>query len=79
MEIVLDRKIAELRIWPAINLNASGTRREEQILRPDAFEAASFLRRAMLSGKPEDIAEAMTERLKKTKTNTEFIRLIRVG
>lgn len=79
MEIVLDRKIAELRIWPAINLNASGTRREEQILRPDALEAASFLRRAMLAGKPEDIAEAMTERLKKTKTNAEFIRLIRVG
>lgn len=79
MEIVLDRKIAELRIWPAINLCASGTRKEEQILSPDALEAASFLRRAMLAGKPEDIAEAMTERLKKTKTNAEFIRLIHAG
>lgn len=79
MEIVLDRKIAELRIWPAINLAASGTRKEEQILAPAALEAASFLRRAVVSGKPEDVAEAMTDRLAKTKTNADFIRLIRAG
>lgn len=77
MEMVLDRKVAELRIWPAFNLAASGTRKEELILAPDALEAASFLRRAMVGGKIEDIAEAMMERLSKTKTNAEFIRLIR--
>ena len=76
MEMVLDRKVAELRIWPAFNLAASGTRKEELILAPDALEAASFLRRAMVGGKIEDVAEAMIERLKKTKTNAEFIRLI---
>ena len=77
MEMVLDRKVAELRIWPAFNLASSGTRKEELILAPDALDAASFLRRAMVGGKVEDIAEAMTERLSKTKTNAEFIRLIR--
>ncbi|MDR1498185.1 MAG: transcription termination factor Rho [Puniceicoccales bacterium] len=76
MEMVLDRKVAELRIWPAFNLAASGTRKEELILDPNALEAASFLRRAMVGGKIEDIAEAMMERLSKTKNNAEFIRLI---
>ena len=76
MEMVLDRKVAELRIWPAFNLAASGTRKEELILSPEALEAASFLRRAMAGGKIEDIAEAMIERLSKTKDNAEFIRLI---
>lgn len=79
MEMVLDRKVAELRIWPAFNLAASGTRKEELILSPEALEAASFLRRAMVGGKIEDIAEAMTERLGKTKSNAEFIRLIRAN
>jgi transcription termination factor Rho len=77
MEMVLDRKVAEMRVWPAFNLASSGTRKEELILAPDALEAASFLRRAMVGGKIEDIAEAMIDRLAKTKTNAEFIRLIR--
>lgn len=77
MEMVLDRKVAELRIWPAFNLAASGTRKEELILPPDYLEASSFLRRAMVGGKIEDVAEAMIERLSKTKNNAEFIRLIR--
>ncbi|MDR3229525.1 MAG: transcription termination factor Rho [Puniceicoccales bacterium] len=77
MEMVLDRKVAELRIWPAFNLAASGTRKEELILAPEALEAASFLRRAMSgAGKIEDIAESMTERLAKTKTNAEFVKMI---
>ena len=79
MEMVLDRKVAELRIWPAFNLAASGTRKEELILAPEALEAASFLRRAMIGGKVEDIAEAMIERLGKTGSNAEFIRLIRAN
>lgn len=43
MEMVLDRKVAELRIWPAINLSASGTRREELLLSAKELEASSFL------------------------------------
>jgi transcription termination factor Rho len=77
MEMVLDRKVAELRIWPAFNLAASGTRKEELILSPEAFDAASFLRRAMVGGKIEDVAEAMIERLSKTRNNEEFVNLLR--
>ncbi|MGF1448081.1 MAG: transcription termination factor Rho [Opitutales bacterium] len=76
MEMVLDRKVAELRIWPAINLNSSGTRKEELILSPEALEGASFLRRAMASAKIEDATETMIERLSQTKNNAEFLRLI---
>ena len=76
MEMVLDRKVAELRIWPAINLAASGTRREELLLSPKELEAASFLRRAMAGSKVEDAAETLIERMGQTKSNAEFLSLI---
>lgn len=76
MEMVLDRKVAELRIWPAFDLAASGTRKEELILPDDYLETSRLLRRAMAGGKIEDIAEAMTDRLAKTKSNADFIRMI---
>lgn len=76
MEMVLDRKVAELRIWPAINLGASGTRREELLLSSKELEASSFLRRAMANSKVEDCAETLIERMTQTKTNAEFINLI---
>ena len=76
MEMVLDRKIAELRIWPAINLGASGTRREELLLSAKELEAASFLRRAMANSKNEDAVETLIERMRQTKTNSEFVNMI---
>ncbi|MBR6389038.1 MAG: transcription termination factor Rho [Opitutales bacterium] len=76
MEMLLDRKIAELRIWPAINLGASGTRREELLLSAKELEAASFLRRAMANSKNEDAVETLIERMRQTKTNAEFINMI---
>ncbi len=76
MEMVLDRKIAEMRIWPAINISASGTRREELLLSEDELEASAFLRRAMSGAKPEAIAETLIARMKQSKTNKEFISLI---
>ncbi|MBP3358727.1 MAG: transcription termination factor Rho, partial [Opitutales bacterium] len=76
MEMVLDRKVAELRIWPAINISASGTRREELLLTADELEAASFLRRAMAGSKTEDCAETLINRMKQSKTNKDFISMI---
>ena len=75
-EIVLDRKVAELRLWPAINLSSSGTRKEEDLLQEHILENASFIRRAMAPMKIEDAAETLIERLSKTKTNKEFLDLI---
>lgn len=76
MEMVLDRKAAELRLWPAINLNASGTRKEELILAGKYLEGAQFLRRALAGQKIEDAAEAMIERFSQTKNNDEFLKLL---
>ncbi len=76
MEMVLDRKAAELRLWPAVNLNASGTRREELLLSGKRLEAAQFLRRALAGQKIEDAAEAMVDRIGQTKTNEEFLKLL---
>lgn len=77
MEMVLDRKIAELRIWPAININSSGTRREELLIPEARLQSIHFFRRALASLKTEDAAEAMVNRLSKTKTNEEFLSLLK--
>jgi transcription termination factor Rho len=76
MEMVLDRKAAELRLWPAINLNASGTRKEELLLSGKYLAGAQFLRRALAGQKIEDAAEAMIERFNQTKSNEEFLKLL---
>jgi len=76
MEMVLDRKAAELRIWPAINLGASGTRKEELILDEKDLQASHFLRRAMSGAKIEDATETLITRLSQTPSNEEFVRLL---
>lgn len=76
MEMVLDRKAAELRLWPAINLNASGTRKEELLLSGKYLSGAQFLRRALAGQKIEDAAEAMIERFNQTSSNEEFLKLL---
>jgi transcription termination factor Rho len=76
MEMVLDRKAAEMRIWPAINLHSSGTRKEELLLSKEYLEGATLLRRAMTGAKIEDATETLIERMAQTKNNAEFLRLI---
>ena len=76
MEMVLDRKAAELRLWPAINLNASGTRKEELLLSGNTLQAAQLLRRALAGQKIEDATESMIERFSSTQNNAEFLRRI---
>jgi len=76
MELVLDRKCAEMRLWPAINIASSGTRREELLLDPKDLDGIHFFRRALVQQKIEDATETMITRLSKTKTNAEFLKLI---
>ncbi len=76
MELVLDRKCAEMRLWPAINVAASGTRREELLIDEKKLEGIHFFRRALVQQKIEDATETMITRLSKTKTNAEFLKLI---
>ena len=76
MELVLDRKCAEMRLWPAINVASSGTRKEELLIDAKTLEGIHFFRRALVQQKIEEATETMIARLSKTKTNAEFIKLI---
>ncbi len=76
MEVVLDRKLSDRRIWPAIDLDQSGTRREEKLLSEDMLHAATMLRRTLSSMHPIDAMEQLTTKLGKFKSNEEFIGLI---
>jgi transcription termination factor Rho len=76
MELVLDRKAAEMRIWPAVNIASSGTRREELLIDPKKLEGIHFFRRALVQQKIEEATDTMVTRLSKTKTNDEFLKLI---
>lgn len=76
MELVLDRKLADRRVWPAIDISQSGTRREEKLLEPATLHAVTMLRRTLSSMHHVDAMEQLTTRLAKFKSNKEFIDLI---
>jgi len=76
MELVLDRKAAEMRIWPAVNVASSGTRKEELLLEEKTLEGIHFFRRALVQQKIEEATDTLITRLSKTKNNGEFIKLI---
>lgn len=73
MEIHLDRKMSEKRIFPAIDIYKSGTRREELLLSPDEREAVFAMRRNLSSGNPAEVTEQLISMLEKTATNEEFV------
>ena len=77
MELHLDRKLSELRIFPAVNLNKSGTRREDLLMSQDELEAVWAMRKA-LSSKPEhQVTEEIIDNLAHTRNNKDFIDIIR--
>ena len=76
MELVLDRKLADRRIWPAIDIEQSGTRREEKLLPPGILRAATMLRRTLSSMHHVDAMEQLTTKLDKFDSNEKFINLI---
>ena len=74
MEIQLDRKLSDRRIFPAINVNASGTRHEELLLSAEDLNRAWILRKLLADMQPVDAMEFLLDRLRGTKTNKEFLR-----
>ena len=76
MELVLDRKLADRRVWPAIDISQSGTRREEKLLDPDTLHAVNMLRRTLSTMHHVDAMEQLTKQLAKFKSNKDFIKLI---
>ncbi|CAM2785834.1 transcription termination factor Rho [Rariglobus hedericola] len=75
-DLVLDRKCAEMRLWPAMNIQSSGTRKEELLIDAKKLDAIHFFRRALVAQKIEEATDTMIARLSKTKTNEEFLKLI---
>ncbi len=72
MELVLDRRLADRRIWPAIDITQSGTRREEKLLPPDVLRASNMLRRALTPMNPIEAMEQLSSNLARCDSNAEF-------
>lgn len=77
MELHLDRKLSEKRIFPAIDLNKSGTRKEDLLMTQDELEAIWTMRRALANGSNQDAAEEIIQTLAQTKDNANFIQIIK--
>jgi transcription termination factor Rho len=73
LEIILDRALVDKRIWPAIDINRSGTRREEKLMDPEEHRRVCMLRRVLNEMNSPDAMEWLVSRLRKTKTNAEFL------
>jgi transcription termination factor Rho len=76
MELVLDRKLSDRRLYPAINISQSGTRKEERLLPAENLERITVLRRALLKLNDVEAMETLLKQLKKHPTNKEFLSAI---
>ena len=77
MELVLDRKLSEKRIFPAIDIPKSSTRREDLLLTKDELEAVEIMRRGINGLKPDDAVENILNLFVKTKNNKEFVETVK--
>jgi transcription termination factor Rho len=77
MELHLDRKLSEKRIFPAINLNKSGTRREDLLMTQDEMEAIWYMRRALSNAGTQEVTETIIDYLAHTRNNADFIQIIK--
>ena len=77
MELVLDRKLSEKRVFPAIDLPRSSTRRDDLLLTQEEVETNFLMRRALSGTKSEEAVERIIEMFRRTKSNQEFIQMIR--
>lgn len=76
MELVLDRRLADRRVWPAIDITQSGTRREELLLDEETLDTVTKLRRTLNSMHPVEAMEQLTKQLNRFDSNRDFIKLI---
>lgn len=77
MELVLDRKLSEKRVFPAIDIPKSGTRREDLLLNPDELEAINIMRKAVNGLKPEEAVDHILDMFARTRTNREFVETVK--
>lgn len=77
MEMVLDRKLSEKRIFPAIDLAKSGTRREDLLLDQEELEAINIMRKALNGLKPDEATDRILDMFARTKNNAEFVQMVK--
>ena len=77
MEMVLDRKLSEKRVFPAIDIPKSGTRREDLLLNSEELEAINSMRRAFNGMKAEDAVDKVVDMFSKTRNNAEFVQVMK--
>lgn len=77
MELILDRKLQEKRVFPAIDIQRSGTRREDLLLTPDEQEAVDIMRKALNGMKADNAVESILNMFAKTKDNREFVEMVK--
>jgi transcription termination factor Rho len=76
MEIVLDRRLSDRRIYPAIDINRSGTRKEELLFTPEEIKRIWMLRKVLNEMDPVEAMEMLVSKMKKTRVNGEFLMTI---
>ena len=76
MEMVLDRKLSEKRIFPAIDIAKSGTRREDLLMTPDELDAINVMRKALNGLKQDEAVDKILDMFKKTRNNGEFVQMV---
>jgi transcription termination factor Rho len=77
MELVLDRKLSDRRIFPAMDISQSGTRKEERLLAPDVLQRVTLLRRSLVSLNPVTAMESLVRELAKSESNAAFLERIK--
>lgn len=77
MELMLDRKLSEKRIFPAIDIPRSSTRREDLLLSPDELDAMNIIRKALNGLKPEESLDKILDLFAKTRNNQEFVNMVK--
>jgi transcription termination factor Rho len=79
MEVHLDRRLVDKRIWPAIDIIKSGTRKEELLVHPEELERTRALRRVIADMHPAEAMELVLNRMRKTRNNAEFLLSMNIG
>ncbi len=77
MEIVLDRKLSEKRVFPAIDIPKSSTRRDDLLLNPEELEAINIMRKALNGLKPEEAVDKILDMFARTRNNNEFVQMVK--
>src|SRR4051812_30910478 len=79
MEIHLDRRLVEKRVWPAVDINASGTRKEDLLLSPDELRRMYILRKVLSDMNPIEAMELLTNRMGRAKSNADFLNTLNLA